>query len=186
MRVIGVTTSLAPEAMQGAAPDEIQPGIGSITVADIQGLRLRPDLAPQQAQQAAPAQAAPREQQGATAPAASSTSGQGGSSQGGQAWLNGWVDLPGGYKTTRRDLLKFGSLGGAFGSLYIGATRLQVRRLPAWMRGRLGRVGWDVPRCPALPAPAACRGLLRAAAQTSRRPADGAPLLPCVARPGAA
>lgn len=49
MRVIGVTTSLAPEAMQAAAPDWIQPSIKHITVEDIRGLRLAQHA--QQAQQ---------------------------------------------------------------------------------------------------------------------------------------
>jgi hypothetical protein len=48
------------------------------------------------------------------------------------------VDLPAGYRTTRRDALKFLSLGGAFGSLYVGITRAQVRSCchrhqPPWL-----------------------------------------------------
>ena len=41
MRVIGVTTSLTPVAMQAAGPDWIQPSIKHIGVADIQGLKPR-------------------------------------------------------------------------------------------------------------------------------------------------
>lgn len=40
MRVIGVTTTLEPAAMQAVGPDWIQPGIKQVTVADIKGLRL--------------------------------------------------------------------------------------------------------------------------------------------------
>lgn len=44
MRVIGVTTTLAPAAMEAAAPDWIQPSVGSITVDDIRGLQLTPQV----------------------------------------------------------------------------------------------------------------------------------------------
>ena len=55
MRVIGVTTTLEPAAMEGAAPDLIQPGIKSIAVADIKGLKLRdPQQQSQQSQQQVP------------------------------------------------------------------------------------------------------------------------------------
>ena len=50
MRVIGVTTTLEPAAMQAAAPDWIQPDVQAISVADIRGLRP----AAQQQQQAQP------------------------------------------------------------------------------------------------------------------------------------
>ena len=40
MRVIGVTTTLEPAAMQAVGPDWIQPGIKQVTVADIKGLKL--------------------------------------------------------------------------------------------------------------------------------------------------
>jgi len=36
------------------------------------------------------------------------------------------VDLPGGYRTSRRDLFKFLSLGGGLGSLYVTITRAKV------------------------------------------------------------
>lgn len=56
--------------------------------------------------------------------------GNGGSSEVAAAetsWLEGTVSLPAGYRTTRRDMLKFASLGGAFASLYVGLSRAQVR-----------------------------------------------------------
>ncbi|KAL4421480.1 hypothetical protein ABPG75_010771 [Micractinium tetrahymenae] len=119
MRVIGVTTSLAPEAMQAAAPDWIQPSIKYIAVDDIKGLKLsqQAQQAQQQGGQAPSTSASPA---GAGAPAAgASTSGREASG------LEGTVHLPVGYRTTRRELLKFGSLAGAFASLYVGISRVQ-------------------------------------------------------------
>lgn len=43
-----------------------------------------------------------------------------------RGWMEGVVYLPAGYRTTRRDLLKSASLGGAFASLYVGISRAQV------------------------------------------------------------
>ncbi len=43
------------------------------------------------------------------------------------SWLSEFVGLPGGYRTTRRDLLKLGSLSLALGALYVTVTRAQVR-----------------------------------------------------------
>ena len=51
MRVIGVTTTLSPAAMEGAAPDWIQPSIRTISVADIKGLRLAQQQQQQQQRQ---------------------------------------------------------------------------------------------------------------------------------------
>lgn len=52
MRVIGVTTTLEPAAMQSAMPDWIQPDVQSITVADIKGLQsIEQQQQPQQQQQ---------------------------------------------------------------------------------------------------------------------------------------
>lgn len=45
MRVIGVTTTLAPAAMEAAAPDWIQPNVRGIGVDDIRGLKLSPAAA---------------------------------------------------------------------------------------------------------------------------------------------
>ena len=42
------------------------------------------------------------------------------------SWLNEMVALPGGYSASRRDVLKLGSLGLGFGSLYVAASRAQV------------------------------------------------------------
>ncbi|KAI7838239.1 hypothetical protein COHA_007984 [Chlorella ohadii] len=131
MRVIGVTTSLAPAVMEVAAPDLIYGGPQDISIADILGLKLR-QQAQQQAQQA-------QQQGGATPPSSSSSrlpaerptaaaapsSSSASSSSSSASWLDGWVDLPAGYRTTRRDALKFLSLGGAFGSLWVGITRAQ-------------------------------------------------------------
>jgi len=43
-----------------------------------------------------------------------------------QDWLNEYVSLPAGYKATRRDALKFISLGGVFGSGYVALSRAKV------------------------------------------------------------
>lgn len=43
-----------------------------------------------------------------------------------QAWLNEYVSLPAGYRTTRRDALKFVSLGAALTSGYVSLTRAKV------------------------------------------------------------
>ncbi len=74
-----------------------------------------------------------------------------------QIWLNQPVPLPGGYRTSRRELLKLASLGGAGGCFYVAATRAKAMSfaspqalLNALMpppvsggrrRGRLGRAG---------------------------------------------
>lgn len=50
MRVIGVTTTLEPAAMQAVGPDWIQPGIKQVTVADIKGLELAATAQAQQQQ----------------------------------------------------------------------------------------------------------------------------------------
>lgn len=47
--------------------------------------------------------------------------------EGVQGWLNEYVSLPAGYKTTRRDALKFASLGAAGVSLWVALTRAKVR-----------------------------------------------------------
>ncbi|PNH05466.1 NHL repeat-containing protein 2, partial [Tetrabaena socialis] len=77
----------------------------------------------------------------AAAPADSASNGSGGSSSGSasgaggisggggqvvQDWLNAAVPLPAGYRTTRRDVLKLGSLGGALACLYVAATRAKA------------------------------------------------------------
>jgi hypothetical protein len=149
MRVIGVTTTLAPAAMAAAAPDCVFGDVRSITLEDICGLRplqqqeqvhcwsccMRAAL-PQQVllgtlawrsiahvfyvqgslQVAQPAG-------NINQPDSSSSGGRGAST----SWLEGTVSLPAGYRTTRRDLLKFASLGAAFTSLYVGLSRAQVR-----------------------------------------------------------
>ena len=43
-----------------------------------------------------------------------------------QEWLNEYISLPAGYRTTRRDALKFISLGGALGSGYVALSRAKV------------------------------------------------------------
>lgn len=43
------------------------------------------------------------------------------------SWLDKSVSLPAGYQTTRRDALKFLSLGGAVGSGWVAVTRVKVR-----------------------------------------------------------
>ncbi len=43
-----------------------------------------------------------------------------------QDGLNAVVQLPGGYRTTRRDMLKFATLGIGAGSLYVAISRSQV------------------------------------------------------------
>ncbi|GLC49396.1 hypothetical protein PLESTB_000214800 [Pleodorina starrii] len=43
-----------------------------------------------------------------------------------RGWLNQPVPLPGGYRTSRRDLLKFASLAGAAGCFYVAATRAKA------------------------------------------------------------
>ena len=43
-----------------------------------------------------------------------------------QAWLNEMVSLPAGYRTTRRDALKFVSLGAAGASGWVALTRAKV------------------------------------------------------------
>ena len=42
-------------------------------------------------------------------------------------WLENTVPLPGGYRMTRRDVLKTLSLGGAVASGWVALTRLKVR-----------------------------------------------------------
>ena len=108
MRVIGVTTTLDPATMTSAAPDWIVPDVRSVTVASLLGLQLSQA---RQSQQQQVEQQGQQEQQAL-----------GGS----HGWLDGMVDLPAGYSTTRRDLLKIASLGGAFASLYVGLSRAQV------------------------------------------------------------
>ncbi len=43
-----------------------------------------------------------------------------------QDWLNVYVNLPVGYKTTRRDALKLGSLSLGLGALWVMLTRAKV------------------------------------------------------------
>ncbi|KAL4855636.1 Protein SUPPRESSOR OF QUENCHING 1 [Chlorella vulgaris] len=120
MRVIGVTTTLEPAVMQSAMPDWIQPDVQSITVADIKGLQsIEQQQQPQQQQQRSDSTAVAVAGGAAEPPAAN------GGGRGTQGWLDGMVQLPAGYRTSRRDLLKFASLGGAFGSLYVGVSRAQ-------------------------------------------------------------
>ncbi|KAI3423812.1 hypothetical protein D9Q98_009648 [Chlorella vulgaris] len=129
MRVIGVTTTLEPAAMQSAMPDWIQPDVQSITVADIKGLQsIEQQQQPQQPQQDKEQQQAQQSDDSiavaATGGAAEPPAANGGGRRT-QGWLDGMVQLPAGYRTSRRDLLKFASLGGAFGSLYVGVSRAQ-------------------------------------------------------------
>lgn len=50
-----------------------------------------------------------------------------------QGWLNEYVELPAGYKTSRRDVLKMGSLAAGLGSSWVALTRAKVRQRPAWV-----------------------------------------------------
>ncbi|PNW74118.1 hypothetical protein CHLRE_13g586050v5 [Chlamydomonas reinhardtii] len=45
-----------------------------------------------------------------------------------QRWLSGRVDLPAGYRTSRRDLLKLVSLAGGAGCLWVAGTRLEAMK----------------------------------------------------------
>ncbi|GAB4822761.1 hypothetical protein N2152v2_009807 [Parachlorella kessleri] len=114
MRVLGVVTTLPEATMEAAAPDRILPHIGSITLQDLTSLQYeKQPPAPQQA--ATQAVAGPLKASNGSAALPPQPS----------SWLNEFVGLPGGYRTTRRDLLKLGSLSLALGALYVTVTRAQ-------------------------------------------------------------
>ncbi|KAK9805135.1 hypothetical protein WJX72_001459 [[Myrmecia] bisecta] len=96
MRCIAVTTTLSEGQMVGQAPDVIRRDISQIALADIQALK--------------PLRKAPRQEAAAQ----------------GQGFLEQPVQLPNGYSTTRRELLKFVTLGAGLTSIYVALTRAKT------------------------------------------------------------
>ncbi|KAL4547533.1 hypothetical protein Ndes2526B_g06777 [Nannochloris sp. 'desiccata'] len=140
MRVIGVVTTLEETDMEDAGPDQILPQINKISVDILKGLKLREGgieaiVGAMEKFDTAAGSTATCSNTPASPVALVEVSGTSSSSTARtstnnttvgvyvQDWLNGYVSLPAGYKTTRRDALKFISLGGAFGSGYVALSR---------------------------------------------------------------
>eukprot|EP00884_Botryococcus_braunii_P006329 jgi/Botrbrau1/15698/Bobra.4_1s0071.2 len=123
MRVVGVTTTLSEEGMRNEGPDLVRPDISEIRLSDITGARYT-NRGPAGAD---PSGSAKADGSGEARAAGSPTPPQTLASS--PAPANFWyedVQLPGGYRTTRRDLLKFGALGGVAASGYVLLTRAKA------------------------------------------------------------